>query len=108
MELGEKLPPPVPLVISFSTALPGMADNVSSAPSVGGFTDVKSSDYFADAVLWAVEKNITSGTSKTTFSGPQSRFIKIIGSLNVVERIRCGRSGEPLARHKKVTIVYIF
>ena len=48
--------------------LPGMADNVSSAPSVGGFTDVKSSDYFADAVLWAVEKNITSGTSKTTFS----------------------------------------
>lgn len=38
------------------------------------------------------------------FSGPQSRFIKIIGSLNVVERIRCGRSGEPLARHKKVKI----
>lgn len=32
------------------------------------FTDVKESDYFADAVLWAVERNITSGTSKTTFS----------------------------------------
>ena len=39
-----------------------------SPPSVDSFTDVKSSDYFADAVLWAVEKNITSGTSKTTFS----------------------------------------
>ncbi len=36
--------------------------------TVGGFTDVKESDYFADAVLWAVEKNITSGTSKTVFS----------------------------------------
>ena len=36
--------------------------------TVGGFVDVKESDYFADAVLWAVEKNITSGTSKTTFS----------------------------------------
>ncbi|MCI8677675.1 MAG: S-layer homology domain-containing protein [Lawsonibacter sp.] len=32
------------------------------------FTDVKSGDYFADAVQWAVEKDITSGTSKTTFS----------------------------------------
>lgn len=44
---------------------------VSSTPpvsTVGGFSDVKESDYFADAVLWAVEKNITSGTSKTTFS----------------------------------------
>ena len=37
-------------------------------PTVCGFTDIKSSDYYADAVLWAVEKNITSGTSKTTFS----------------------------------------
>lgn len=36
--------------------------------SVGGFFDVKSSDYYADAVLWAVEKNITAGTSDTTFS----------------------------------------
>lgn len=32
------------------------------------FTDVTPNDYFTDAVLWAVEKNITSGTSKTTFS----------------------------------------
>lgn len=39
----------------------------TSKPS-GGFTDIKSTDYYADAVQWAVEKNITSGTSKTTFS----------------------------------------
>ena len=32
------------------------------------FTDVKSTDYFYKAVLWAVEKEITAGTSKTTFS----------------------------------------
>jgi len=32
------------------------------------FTDVKSDDYFYNAVLWAVEKGITQGTSKTTFS----------------------------------------
>ena len=32
------------------------------------FTDVKSGDYFYNAVLWAVEKGITQGTSATTFS----------------------------------------
>lgn len=32
------------------------------------FTDVKSSDWYADAVIWAVDNNITSGTSATTFS----------------------------------------
>ena len=32
------------------------------------FTDVKASDYFYDAVKWAVEKEITKGTTDTTFS----------------------------------------
>lgn len=32
------------------------------------FTDISKSDYFYDAVLWAVEQGITSGTSDTTFS----------------------------------------
>ena len=31
------------------------------------FEDVNKTDYFADAVLWAVEKGITTGTSATTF-----------------------------------------
>ena len=32
------------------------------------FTDVKADVYYYDAVLWAVEKGVTSGTSATTFS----------------------------------------
>ncbi len=39
-----------------------------SVPTVGGFTDVKTGDYFAEPVLWAVEKKITTGTSATTFA----------------------------------------
>ncbi len=41
---------------------------VSLPNTVSKFSDVKETDYFADAVQWAVEKDITSGTSKTTFS----------------------------------------
>ena len=33
------------------------------------FTDVKSTDYYYDAVLWAYKNNITTGTTTTTF-GP--------------------------------------
>ena len=33
------------------------------------FTDVAESDYFHDAVIWAVENGITSGTIATTFGG---------------------------------------
>lgn len=33
-----------------------------------GFSDVKDNDYFSAAVCWAVDKNITLGTSATTFS----------------------------------------
>ena len=32
------------------------------------FVDVKADAYYYDAVLWAVEKGVTSGTSATTFS----------------------------------------
>jgi hypothetical protein len=38
------------------------------AGSASPFTDVTAGDYFYQAVLWAVENNITSGTSDTTFS----------------------------------------
>lgn len=36
------------------------------------FVDVKTGDYFYDAVLWAVEKGITNGTSAETFSPEDS------------------------------------
>ena len=39
-----------------------------AVPTVGGFTDVKKSDFFADPVLWAVGQNITTGTGSGTFS----------------------------------------
>ncbi len=35
---------------------------------VGSFTDVFSTDYFADAVLWATGRKITNGTTSNTFS----------------------------------------
>ena len=31
------------------------------------FTDVKSKQYYYDAVLWAVQKSITNGMTPTTF-----------------------------------------
>lgn len=45
-----------------------VVDKLPPLETVGGFTDVKKSDYFADAVLWAVENGVTNGTSATTFS----------------------------------------
>lgn len=44
----------------------------AGSPSVSGvsnpFTDVKSSDYYYEAVLWAYKNNIVNGSSRTTFS----------------------------------------
>ena len=37
-------------------------------PSVPQFKDVSAGAYYSDAVAWAVENNVTSGTSNTTFS----------------------------------------
>ncbi len=42
------------------------------ASSHNPFTDVKESDYFYKAVLWALEKGITKGTSDTLFSPAQT------------------------------------
>ena len=39
-----------------------------AAGSRNPFADVKSSAYYADAVLWAVKEDITKGTTNTTFS----------------------------------------
>ena len=43
------------------------AGKPTPASSENPFTDVKDGEYYYDAVLWAVEKKITSGTSATTF-----------------------------------------
>ena len=39
-----------------------------AAGTANPFADVKSTAYYADAVLWAVKENITRGTTSTTFS----------------------------------------
>lgn len=49
---------------------PGTAGN-PPVKTVGGFSDVTEKDYFADAVVWAVEKKITGGTGNNQFSPNQ-------------------------------------
>lgn len=48
-------------------AIMQLRSDLAKAPA-GNFTDVNPSDYYADAVKWAVDRKITSGTSSTTFS----------------------------------------
>lgn len=47
-------------------------ENTVPAKPDNPFTDVNESNYFYDPVLWAVDQNITSGTSSTTFSPNQT------------------------------------
>ena len=42
--------------------------NVHFSEPVAGLTDVLSNDYYADAVVWALNEGITAGTSADTFS----------------------------------------
>lgn len=42
--------------------------NQPSEPTAPNFTDVTAGAYYADAVKWAVDKEITTGTTATTFS----------------------------------------
>lgn len=44
------------------------AGSPEPASTTNPFTDVSSSAYYYDAVMWAVENDVTNGTSKTTFS----------------------------------------
>lgn len=44
------------------------SDSTPAEPVENPFTDVKSTAYYYEPVLWAVENNITGGTSATTFS----------------------------------------
>lgn len=51
----------------------------TGSPSVYGvsnpFTDVKSTDYYYEAVLWAYRNNVVNGTSTTTF-GPKGKITR--------------------------------
>ena len=54
--------------MSAAEILADLFGDAETQPSQKGFNDVKSGDYFHDAVNWAVEKGITTGTSAMTFS----------------------------------------
>ena len=40
----------------------------TAAATAAGFSDVRSTDYYADAVAWAKETGVTNGTTAATFS----------------------------------------
>lgn len=61
-----KLKKAIGTALSLVMLLSALALPASAAGSK--FTDVPADAYYADAVAWAVEQNITSGTSETTFS----------------------------------------
>ena len=46
--------------------------SASATSNKSNFTDVSANAYYADAVAWAVQEGITSGTSATTFSPDQT------------------------------------
>ena len=54
--------------MSAAEILADLFGDAETQPSQKGFNDVKPGDYFYDAVNWAVEKGITTGTSATTFA----------------------------------------
>ena len=61
---------------SYSFTMPSKNVTVTASfaksGSNSGFRDVPEDAYFAEAVKWAVDKNITTGTSATTFSPNES------------------------------------
>ena len=59
---------PTPTPTAKPTATPAPTPKPTPTPTVAGFTDVTVGTYYADAVKWAVEKGVTQGTTKTTFS----------------------------------------
>lgn len=59
------------LTASVSPSLPS-ASTTTPVTTAPGFSDVKATAYYADAVKWAIDKNITAGTSTTTFSPEQT------------------------------------
>lgn len=66
----------------------------AGSPSVYGvsnpFTDVKSTDYYYEAVLWAYRNNVVNGTSTTTF-GPKGKITR-----EQIASILWRRAGKPV------------
>lgn len=66
-------PAPRPAPSSATSKTPSSAPKQESSPAKPvQFSDVKADAYYYDAVQWAVQKGIVSGTSATTFSPDQN------------------------------------
>ncbi len=69
-----------------------LAGSPAPSGSVSGFVDVKSGNYYSDAVLWAAEKGITTGTDDTHFSPNQTvtRAQFVVFLWRYLDRPVCG------------------
>ena len=86
---------------SFAVLLLGMLPNVFAAPTSNPFTDVKEDAFYYDAVLWAVDKGITTGLSATQF-GPNAPCTR--GQI-VTFLWRAAGSPEPITKEMPFTDV---
>ena len=76
-----------------------------AAGTANPFADVKSTAYYADAVLWAVKENITKGTTSTTFS-PNADCTRAVSYTHLMFNLLCDRAdnvhGGRLPHHVRV------
>ena len=74
----------------------------AGSPSVYGvsnpFTDVKSTDYYYEAVLWAYRNNVVNGTSTTTF-GPKGKITREQIASILYRYAQAGLLGQPAQLH---------
>ena len=65
---GTPVPTPAPTPTPTPKPTPTPAPTPTPVPTVGGFSDVKATDFYADAVVWAVNHSVTNGKTSTTFA----------------------------------------
>ena len=65
---GNRFAPDATVTRGQSVTFLWRANTSPAAASASAFTDIAASAYYASAVNWAVENNVTNGTSTATFS----------------------------------------
>ena len=54
--------------LKMSSVMITLLHRIVSASQAAVFTDVKTGEYYADAVAWAVKQGVTAGATETTFA----------------------------------------
>ena len=70
--LNLRIDEPIVLTVGNTAGNTAKAETEKDIKASIPFVDVKATDYFAEAVGWAVKNSITAGTSETTFSPEQT------------------------------------